>query len=268
MSNFGNIIANKYSIQYKLGNGAFSTTYVGTHARTGTKVAIKIEYPPNKLVKHEAMILEYLQSNKYSRNTYIPQVFWYGKQEICNIMVTTFVSGLSLQTYIRNKTDFSKHILVELFNQTCSILAFIHSKQIIHRDVKPEHIIVDNNKCWLIDFGLASNIIEDDYVMIKSNEVEQDQVNNTNNTNESNLVGSLNYISHRIHCGNRPGAIDDYVSLCYVILECVLHTLPWKNNEPINNANYYSSIKEKKEWSSLSKNIPEKCLFINTYLSK
>jgi serine/threonine protein kinase len=257
---FGNIIANKYTICHKIGNGSFSTTYLGYNKKTNNEVAIKMEYSPNKLIIHEAKILEYLQRNMNHTTTYIPQLFWCGKQELCNILVMTYISGISLQTYISNKNDMDMQSLLEIFTQTSDILTYIHSKQIIHRDIKPEHIIINNNKCWLIDFGLSTSVL-DDIQEDKYYDMVNDMVNCTD------FTGSLNYVSYQIHCGHNPTYNDDYVSLSYVILECAIHTLPWKQTVNLPNIyDTYLSIKNRKKWSQLCNYIPEKCLFINPYL--
>ena len=149
-----NLIFGRYKIIKKLDEGSFGKVYSGLNTKTNEKVAIKLEPKSNPVhfLETEAYYLYIL------RGVGIPKLVTFGHNEKYNILVESLL-GKSLHHlfYERNKNFSLKDILM-IAIQIIDRIKFIHSKHIIHRDVKPENFLIGYNDpyiIYLIDFGLS-----------------------------------------------------------------------------------------------------------------
>lgn len=200
----GIIIARKYKILEKVGKGQFGAVSKGICLNTHKYVAIKIEEQKVSLLKHEATVLHYLDSQKCKN---IPYLYYYGFQKpaiICIVM--SYYSQGSLDIWRPNMDSDDKK---NWWNTALDILEHIHKAGIVHRDLKPQHFMRDEQHEWhLIDFGLATSYLDDYHEHIR--EVPKDQI-----------VGSPNYVSWFVHCGKDVVRRDDFLSLIYILWELV-----------------------------------------------
>lgn len=219
------IIAKKYRKVSKIGQGKFGEVFQGIYQKTGELVAIKIEKEdsPIKMIKHEAMLLNYLHS-KGCRN--IPIVYWYGLTESQPTMIMPFYE-LSLSQWILNEDNHCINFKKTLMVQMIDILDTIHSNFIIHRDIKPDNFMLRDNNIVLIDFGLASVFVDD---------TKEPFPLSKNNSNS--ILGTPKYVSIYIHEGLNPGRRDDLISIGYIWMFLENNGfLPWENlpNQMIDN---------------------------------
>jgi len=194
------ILANKYEILEKLGDGRFGIVYRGVHVKTDVLVAIKIETSTTLcLLKHETTLLKYLADQGVRR--YIPQVHWFGIIHGHAFLVIPFYEPLTNTSVNADKW----------MRQAVDILESIHSKHVVHRDIKPENFMQKDDHLVLIDFGLAT--IAD----------------GSDDNASRGIVGTPKYASYYTHIGFSGGKRDDLLSLCYVGLEWMGRVLPWDN---------------------------------------
>jgi len=227
-----NIIQNKYKLLGVLGKGQFGTVCKGIVLKTHELVAIKLEprSMPVISLRHESMVLRHL-NNKYVSQ--IPQLYYYGSQDIYMCLVMTYYNELSLDCY-----ELELDHVYEWWSQACSILKSVHEHGVIHRDIKPCHFMKMTSSgtsngsghdssvdTWhLIDFGLATTYLDEYNKHVSENE-----------TKKETLIGSPNWISLYIHEGKEPTRRDDYISLVYIFMDLCLQTtttetenrLPW-----------------------------------------
>jgi casein kinase I family protein HRR25 len=202
------IIANKYKIIEKLNNGEFGTIFKAENIRTKEPVAIKMEsiLLETKMLKRETQIYQYLGKHRG-----IPQVKWFGSTEKYNYMVLPlFGDSLVSETFS----------LVDSFSigqKIVKIMSFIHGKALIHRDVKPDNFVFnqDGTDVYIIDFGLCKKYIDDDNKHI---EIKHDKT----------IIGTPNFVSVNVHNGVEPSRRDDLISVAYIILYLVNGGLPWQ----------------------------------------
>ena len=230
------IIANKYEILEKIGEGTFGKVFKGKNIRSTEEVAIKIQHKDiENVLKHEAKIYKYLRDISG-----IPHVRNYGTEYGFNYLVLDFL-GPSL---FEQKIEPAKSIkyMIEAIN----ILEFIHNKGIIHRDIKPDNFLlynVDTNRLYLIDFGLSKYYLTEDK---KHMEERKDK----------KLIGTAKFSSLNVHNGIEASRRDDIESLCYSFITIYGKDLPWCNiTNEINECNkynlnmVYTEIKKCKEGS-------------------
>ena len=205
-------IANKYLIGENIGSGCFGSIFNGTHYKTNMPVAIKMEdvNADVKILKNETTILKYLY-DQGSRD--IPIVYWFGlhKNNTCLVMS---LYDCSLHDYIQqkplppNKIDVIMRTMINIFQ-------LMHSKLVIHRDIKPQNIMLKQGELYLIDFGFATFYVDEN-----SNHIVDDG-------SRQHIIGTPKYVSYHIHCGSLPSRRDDLISLGYVYMYLYNRKLQW-----------------------------------------
>lgn len=205
------MINNKYNLLNKIGEGSFGSIYKAENSRTREEVAIKVEpISYNNLLKNESKIYQYLLGTSG-----IPQVKWYGKDEINYYMVIPLL-GKSLNQLLIEKQVFSLHLIIQIGIQILYLLKAIHEKGLLHRDIKPDNFLlgIDNKQLFLIDFGLCKSYIKN------GKHIEMIQTNS--------LIGSITYASINAHKCIQLSRRDDLESLGYMLLYFSLGNLPWR----------------------------------------
>jgi casein kinase I family protein HRR25 len=233
------IIANKYKIIEKLNNGEFGTIFKAENIRTKEQVAIKMESisVETKMLKRETQIYQYL-----GKAVGIPQVKWFGTTDEYNYMVLPlFGDSLASKTFS----------LVDSFSigqKIVRILSFIHEKGLIHRDIKPDNFVFNQNETdvYIIDFGLCKKYIDNDnkHIEIKSGKT---------------IIGTPNFVSVNVHNGVEPSRRDDLISVAYIILYLINGGLPWQTKREIKD------IKRQKQLILQWCNTPEELIEYLTY---
>lgn len=222
-----NIIQNKYKLTGVLGKGQFGTVCKGIVLKTKEPVAIKLELRSTSVIslRHESMVLRHLNNKHVSQ---IPQLYYYGSQDVYMCLVMTYYEEMSLDCY-----EMDLDHIYEWWSQACSILKSVHEHGVIHRDIKPGHFMKvrsggggggdnggdnsdsdDTSDTWhLIDFGLATTYLDENNKHVSENE-----------TKKETLIGSPNWISFYIHEGKEPTRRDDYISLVYIFIDLCLQS--------------------------------------------
>ena len=147
------IIFKKYRIKKKLRKGEFGDIYIGYHIENNELVAIKVE--PKKIVKP---LLETEALFLYSvRGLGIPEVLSFGRLKDYNVLIEPLLDK-SLFDIFAERKKFALEDICLMSKQFIDRIQWVHSKYIVHRDVKPDNFLIgrkDPNIIYLIDFGLS-----------------------------------------------------------------------------------------------------------------
>ena len=231
------LIFNKYKIKKKINQSLLSIVYEGINIKDNEPVAIKIAKRKEEedLLMKEAFFLFDLKGFG------IPKMLSFGKKSIYNILVEEFL-GLSLFEL----WDFTKQKDMKIKNvcmialQALNRLEFIHSKNIIHGDIKPSNFLIgrkDKEIIYLIDFGL-------------SHKYRSSRTGKHIKPKKLKLfIGSMLFSSINAFKGYIQTRRNDLESLGYMLIYLVFHYLPWSeicNNKKINQALKIKLLREKK----------------------
>jgi len=157
------LLNNRYRIMRTLGKGGFGKTYVAedTHMPSGRNCVIKQLQPARnnprveQLIKErfqrEAAVLEELGANCDQ----IPTLYAYFAEKGHFFLVQEWVEGQTLTQWKQQQEKISESAVKEILISLLRVLEYTHQKGIIHRDIKPDNIIIrsSDNKPVLIDFG-------------------------------------------------------------------------------------------------------------------
>jgi len=224
------LIGKRYNLCERLGNGNFGSVYKGKHYKNNTDVAIKFEDINSniKLLRHETTILKYL----YERDTRnIPAVSWFGIHNHYTCLAMTLYE-CSLYDYVIAKGNLSVSKIHSIIYQLVTILKSIHDNGVIHRDIKPQNIMVKAGELYLIDFGFSTIFIDEDGEHVPDDCSEH-------------IIGSPKYVSYNIHTGSVSSRRDDLISLGYLYLFLHEKQLSWEN------IGYDTSIKDEYDETSI-----------------
>lgn len=198
-----NLISGKYLLHNKVGEGSFGAIYKASNTYTRQPVAIKIE--SNK-GGYSQLLYEYKIYKAIEGGYGIPSTECFGAEKEYNFMVVQLLGSSLEDLFSHNKNKFSLQTVLLLCDQMLMRLEYLHSKNYIHRDIKPDNFCVgaDNNKqIYLIDYGLATK-----YKDHRTGE-------HIKHGRQISLTGTARYASLNAHLGYDQSRRDDLESLGY-----------------------------------------------------
>jgi serine/threonine-protein kinase len=219
----GTNIEGRYCINAKLGVGGMGAVYQATRLMIGDEVAVKIlhaeQNDPNaaQRFRREAQAAARLK-HPNAVNIYDFGITATGLQ----YLVMELVEGESLRQVIKQQGQLKPSVAAEIIAQVCAALDEAHSQNIIHRDIKPDNIIIKPHATGLrvkvLDFGIAK--LRDDAA--------------SNLTQTGNVLGTPHYMSPEQCLGEELDASADIYSVGIVLYEMLCGRVPF--NSPVSTA--------------------------------
>ena len=230
---FSELIFNKYKLTEKLGEGSFGKVYKAEYNSKYYAIKFENREEGQDLLKNEATIMSYLKGNPH-----IPKAHSYGFSGNYNIFVLQLLSK-SLEDIFNERQKFSLKTGAMLAYQMIEALQYIHSKHIIHRDIKPDNFVLGINEynayLYLVDFGLAKKYRS-------SKTLKQNPY-----LKKKKLTGTARYASIHAMEEMEQSRRDDLEAVSYVIMYFIRGNLPWQGLKLKSNEDRYQKILEKKK---------------------
>ncbi len=234
------LIADRYKLIKKIAVGGTSDIYIATDIKLKREVAIKILARSDDgnrsfvaKFKKEAQILAKLN------DPHIVSVYDWGEFEGSYYICMEYIKGRNLKDLIERKGIIDPKAASIYAIQICKALEVAHQNNLIHRDIKPQNILItEDNKVKVTDFGIAKSLADD-------------------STKTINIMGTANYISPEQAQGKILDRSTDIYSLGIVLYEMLTSDLPFRGASSIDIT--LKHINEKPiEPSILVDNIPPK----------
>ena len=213
------LLGGRYAVQDKIGIGGMATVYRGLDQVLGRTVAIKMMLPQYAAdpsfaarFKQEAQAAAALQS------PYIVGIYDWGKDGDTYYIVMEYLRGTDLKTGIKKHGALDCRKVAQIGSQICQALAEAHRHDIIHRDIKPQNIMVQpNGNIKVMDFGIA-------------------RAKNSHLTADNSVLGTAHYVSPEQTQGKELGATSDLYSLGVVMYEAATGRVPFDGDDAISVA--------------------------------
>ncbi len=203
------LLNNRYRVLQTLGGGGFSNTFLAEdiHMPSARRCVIKQLKPVTnepqtyKLIQErfqrEAAVLEDLGDG----NNQIPKLYAYFTEAGQFYLIQEFIEGDTLTKRVEKQGILSENEVKQLLISLLPVLDYVHSRQMVHRDIKPDNIIIRSrdNLPVLIDFGAVK-------------EAMNTVVNDPRNSAQSMVIGTPGYMPSE-QAGGRPTFSSDLYSL-------------------------------------------------------
>ena len=163
-----------YEVETKIGKGNFGEVYIGKNLNNSEKVAIKLERLPLESITlpgshgddigiNVSMSREYETYQLLGSHQGIPQIYFLEKFNDYNVLVMELL-GPSLNDVFKMSGFFCLQTILEIAVQVIDLLKYIHSKHLVHLDIKPQNILIGTRKkehiLHIVDFGLSKKYFD------------------------------------------------------------------------------------------------------------
>lgn len=216
----GRVLGHRYKIIEKIGEGGMARVYRGIDMKLNRPVAIKVLY--EHFVNDPEFIRRFQQEAKAAARLSHPaivNVYDEGEEEEIHYIVMEYVNGETLKEKIVREKRLKPEEAINIALQICDALVHAHAQNVIHRDIKPQNIIITpEGRVKVADFGIAKAAADSTI------------------THGRSLLGSVYYSSPEQARGSCADQKSDIYSLGVVIYEMLTGTVPFSGESPISIA--------------------------------
>ena len=214
----GTLVDNRYLIRSKLARGGMSTVYLATDRRLERDVALKVLHPH---MAGDPQFLDRLgrEAKAAARlsHPHVVGVLDQGEDGPLAYLVMEYIKGHTLRDVIKDKGALTPRLALALIDPVVEGLGAAHAAGLIHRDVKPENVLIaDDGRIKIGDFGLARAI--------------------STTTSTGALIGTVAYLSPELVMGRQADARSDIYSLGIMLYEMITGRQPFDGDVPIQVA--------------------------------
>ena len=236
----GQLIDNRYKIIKSIGEGGMANVYLAFDTILEREVAVKILR--GDLAEDEKFVRRFQrEANSASslKHPNIVEVYDVGEDDGKYFIVMEYINGKTLKSLIKKRGVLTLEEVIDIMLQLTSAVSCAHDSYIIHRDIKPQNVmILEDGRVKITDFGIAMAL------------------NNNELTQTNSVMGSVHYLPPEQANGSRSTIKSDIYSLGILMFELLTGKLPFKGENAVEIA-----IKQMREpipsVKSISPDIPQ-----------
>ena len=233
----GTKINNRYSIIRTLGEGGMANVYLAYDTILDRNVAVKVLR--GDLATDEKFVRRFQREALSASNLYHPnivQIYDFDSEDGQYYIVMEYVEGKTLKQLLKRRGSLTITEVIDIMSQVTDGMAHAHDSYIIHRDIKPQNImILDNGMVKITDFGIAMAL------------------NSTQLTQTNSVMGSVHYLPPEQAAGKGSTIKSDIYSMGILMYELLTGQVPYKGDNAVEIA-----LKHLKEpLPSIRKILPE-----------
>lgn len=216
----GHLLDERYLIKKTIGGGGMANVYLATDTILNREVAVKV------------LRLEYANDDEFIERFHreaqsatslshpnIVNIFDVGEEDHILYMAMEYVDGLTLKEYIQKYGPIGVEESLRIMQQVTSAIAHAHANDLVHRDIKPQNILMDHSgQIKVTDFGIAIALSA------------------TSLTRTNSILGSVQYLSPEQARGGMATKKSDIYSLGIVLFELLTGKLPFTGQSPVSIA--------------------------------
>jgi len=216
----GEVINSRYDIKMLIGDGGMANVYLAYDRILRKNVAIKmLRY---ELSKDQSFIKRFNREASQVTKLEHPNIvasYAVGDYNGQPFIVMEYIRGKTLKDYLREVGPLTEEEAVYVMIQICQGVHEAHSQGIIHRDLKSQNVMIDDElNVKIADFGIA----------LSSNEADMTQTNT--------IMGSVHYLAPELARGSLATPASDIYSLGILLYEFLTGTVPFKGEGAVNIA--------------------------------
>ena len=214
----GTLVDNRYAVTSRIARGGMSTVYLAVDQRLDREVALKVLHP--HLAADENFLGRLGREAKAAARLSHPHVVGVldqGNDGVTAYLVMEYIKGHTLRDVLRDRGALPPRLALALIDPVVEGLGAAHAAGFIHRDVKPENVLIaDDGRIKIGDFGLARAV--------------------TSSTSTGALIGTVAYISPELVLGKPADARSDVYSVGIMLYEMLTGRQPFEGEAPIQVA--------------------------------
>ena len=213
----GYLLAQRYEVLGLLGEGGMGAVYKARDVELGRMVALKVirrELAGNRAILDRFKQELILATQVTHKN--VVRIYDLGEADGTKFISMEFVEGEDLRTLIHRRTKLPPQEAVEIIEQVCRALEAAHGVGVIHRDLKPQNIMLDKSgRILVMDFGLARTLEGDGM------------------TQTGALVGTMEYMSPEQALAQNLDQRSDVFSVGLIFYELLTGLTPFRADSPV-----------------------------------
>ena len=212
----------RYRIERRIGAGGMANVYLAEDETLGRRVAIKILH--QRYAEDSQFVERFLREASAAARLNHPnivQVYDRGQAGGSYYIAMEYVDGMTLKDLVRRRGALTEQEVLAYGRQALHALRAAHRNGLVHRDVKPQNMMVDTDgRLKIADFGIARAAADADQGL----------------TEAGSIVGTAQYLSPEQAQGQEVGAPSDLYSLGVVMFEMSTGRVPFDGDSPVNVA--------------------------------
>ncbi|GAA3207413.1 Stk1 family PASTA domain-containing Ser/Thr kinase [Microbacterium terregens] len=215
----GRLVDGRYRVRARIARGGMATVYVATDLRLERRIALKVMHGHlSDDTVFQSRFIQEARSAARLADPHVVNVFDQGQDGDMAYLVMEYLPGITLRELIREQRRLTVPQTVTIMDAILSGLTAAHRAGIVHRDVKPENVLLaEDGRIKIGDFGLA-------------------RATTANTATGAQLLGTIAYLAPELVTRGMADARSDIYSLGIMLYEMLVGEQPYKGEQPMQIA--------------------------------